>query len=196
LWTPFQVLCLRVAGNRRAILSQGQGWYRSAKAQNSTKAPLTGNPNQQGPHMLRDRAPPAPHLPHQHAPVLEQDRAQLHARPVPAVPGTRARQQRITLLGDRPTCSTSGVAVRIRNFHFRIHIRKSFPREQKQFDRILLAGPRCRVPTPVERYDCCLRGTFCSVFFREIHTRILPYALGFRFAAATRLMRTARRHDH
>ena len=45
-------------------------------AQNSTKAPLTGNPNQLGPHMLRDRAPPAPHLPHQLAPVLEQDRAQ------------------------------------------------------------------------------------------------------------------------
>jgi hypothetical protein len=52
-----------------SILSPGQGWYRSAKAQNSTKAPLTGNPNQLGPHMLRDRAPPAPHLPHQLAPV-------------------------------------------------------------------------------------------------------------------------------
>ena len=34
-----------------SILSPGQGWYRSAKAQNSTKAPLTGNPNQLGPHM-------------------------------------------------------------------------------------------------------------------------------------------------
>jgi hypothetical protein len=30
----------------KSILSPGQGWYRSAKAQNSTKAPLTGNPNQ------------------------------------------------------------------------------------------------------------------------------------------------------
>jgi hypothetical protein len=41
-----------------SILSRGQGGYRSAKAQNSTKAPPTGNPNQLGPHMLRDRAPP------------------------------------------------------------------------------------------------------------------------------------------
>ena len=32
----------------RYTLSPGQGWYRSAKAQNSTKAPLTGNPNQLG----------------------------------------------------------------------------------------------------------------------------------------------------
>jgi hypothetical protein len=55
-----------------SILSPGQGWYRSAKAQNSTKAPLTGNPNQLGPHMLRGRAPPTPHLPRQLAPVLEQ----------------------------------------------------------------------------------------------------------------------------
>jgi hypothetical protein len=39
----------------KSILSPGQGWYRSAKAQNSTKAPLTGNPNQLGPHMLRDQ---------------------------------------------------------------------------------------------------------------------------------------------
>ena len=38
--------------DRVSILSPGQGWYRSAKAQNSTKAPLTGNPNQLGPHML------------------------------------------------------------------------------------------------------------------------------------------------
>jgi hypothetical protein len=36
--------------NVQSILSPGQGWYRSAKAQNSTKAPLTGNPNQLGPH--------------------------------------------------------------------------------------------------------------------------------------------------
>ena len=37
-----------------SILSPGQGWYRSAKAQNSTKAPLTGNPNQLGPHSMVD----------------------------------------------------------------------------------------------------------------------------------------------
>ena len=83
-----------------SILSPGQGWYRSANAQNSTKAPLTGNFTQVGPPILHDWAPPAPTLPHQLAPVLEQARAQLHARPVPAVPVARARQQRILLLGE------------------------------------------------------------------------------------------------
>jgi hypothetical protein len=44
-------------------------------------------------------------LPRELAPILEQDRAQLHARPVPTVPVGRARQQRVILLGDRPTCT-------------------------------------------------------------------------------------------